>query len=404
MTPEQPPPPAHDNPSHPRLTPPPGAVAYTPTGQPDLSATHPDAISPSHSLHPTRALLTRPLPGFTTPAYAPRRPIRRTTTVIAAVGVLTLIIVSTVLILATNTPPPDTQVRALFTALTNHDGPALQNLDVCHDSPLCDQDALASGYQPPQHVRLDAAQPDNDDHDTITVHYDIDNTNDTDHVGVTRYRHGLLGHEWRITEPPGADLHISSTYWHQAHIAGIDIDTTTNLKTNAAPSPFWAPPGRYTITTTSDPIVDPAHLDLTITDNHQPPPITLTPTIKADLTLQADQQIHTRIDQCAAQPRSNPNVGTSPLDFDSCPFSYDIPYTVVDHLHWTVDQYPTIALHVQDDGTITVATTTPGQATLTYQWTLDIVTPQHWTTASTTMPITIGGHIEVDNGTAVWKT
>jgi hypothetical protein len=90
------------------------------------------------------------------------------------------------------------------------------------------------------------------------------------------------------------------------------------------------------------------------------------------------------IDQCAAQPGPHPTIGTTPLDIiGSCPLSYDIPYTITDTPHWTIDNYPTITLQPHDDGTITVDTTTPGHATLTYRWTLDIVTPQRWTTNTT---------------------
>jgi hypothetical protein len=174
----------------------------------------------------------------------------------------------------------------------------------------------------------------------------------------------------------------------------------TNTDLNPTTPTLWAPPGGYTLTTTGDPLVNPTQMNITVTSTDEPETITINQALRPELTDRVNQQIRTRIDECASQASGHPTIDTSPLL--SCPFSYDSVYTITDNPHWTINAYPVVALRLQDDGTITVTTTTPGQVTFTYRWTLDILPPQTWITANTTTPVTVTGHVVLDQETPTW--
>lgn len=382
----------------------PGAVTYLPTGFPDVHQ-HTAPATPARSNAALPAILQRTITPRRAATQGPRRRHRphRPILIAAAAGVLLLLTTVIIVTAATATTPATVQVRALFTALAERNPEGLAGLHVCGDSPLCTPGALSRGYEPPQHLQIISTdRPANDDL-VITVHYDIGSTGHTDHIGFTRYPHGVIGHEWRITTPPGATLQLHSTYWDTAHLAALDIPTdTTTSNGDRQQSPPWIPPGQYTLTTTGDQLVDPIRTDLTIAGDHNPAPTTLTPTIRADLTQKVNQQIHDRIDQCAAQNELRPAIGSLLDSIHSCPFNYDSPYPGVDSPMWTIDRYPSIALNLGGDRAIIVTTTAPGQATLTYRWTLDFVAPQRWTTETATTPITIGGQVTIDQGAPSW--
>jgi hypothetical protein len=165
---------------------------------------------------------------------------------------------------------------------------------------------------------------------------------------------------------------------------------------------LWAPPGRYTVTTAGDLLVNPVRIDFTVTGPPDPQPVELQPTLRPGLHEEINRQIRDHIDQCAAQRTFQPAVGQSVIG-SRCPFTCSSPYTITDRPQWIVKSYPTITLQLQPDGTVPVTTTAPGRITLTYRWSFDIIEPRTWTTETITEPLTIGGHAAITDNTVAWK-
>ncbi len=230
-----------------------------------------------------------------------------------------------------------------------------------------------------------------------------------DNVQLTRYRRGLFGHGWRITEPPGANLHITNNDGGEITIAGLDPATLNSVGVARAPQSsrftdgFWAPPGTYTASVGGSPLFDPAAVEVTIAADRRAKPIVLNRSIKAGVADEANRQIRGRIDFCAAQHSFQPDADATVPTFASCPFRYDSPYTITDKPQWTVNRYPATSLHIETDGTLTVHTDTPGSATIHYRWTTDILEPRRWTTDTATEPITVGGQLALKQNAIVWS-
>jgi hypothetical protein len=302
---------------------------------------------------------------------------------------------------------PETLIRQLFTALTDRDGDRVRDLASCSSSPLCTAAALHEGYQPPEQLQIRAASTttgtDGNEHRDIPVHYAIAGAAYDETIGVTRYRQGILGHEWRITEPPGATVDLRSAHRDHLHLAGIDVPANPpNDNTGVDRRLPWAPPGRYSVTAAGDQLYEPTQTTITVAGDSDRVSVTISPVIRPNLLAEVERQIRDRIDHCAEQPDLRPDTDPSPVATDTCPFRHDSPYAITDVPMWRVDRYPTITLDVHEDAVITIRTVTPGSATVAYRWTTDIVEPRRWTSTSSTTDFTIDGHVTLNDGVVTW--
>lgn len=161
----------------------------------------------------------------------------------------------------------------------------------------------------------------------------------------------------------------------------------------------WAPPGRYTITAPEHPLFTATPIETTI--GTDPVTLTMSVGIQQAVTSQIQQQIRARLDTCAAVPDLNPSLGQG---ISNCRFRYtpEANHPFIDNVNWTITSYPTIELRVDPAGPVTVHTTQPGHATVTYRWTRDILEPRDWSPANGAADITVAGDVELDNNTPRW--
>lgn len=371
-------------------------VSYTESGYPQPS---PAAVT--HTGQPSQPTRGTPAP---LPAAGPGSESRRRVRwfALAAAALTAVLLVAGAVAVTASGPStePQQQVAAWFATLANRDAARLDVAE-CHGNLLCNRAGLATGYLPPDQVHVTASYPSDRGKDSriVPVSYTVAGVRYDDSVGVTRTRRGFFGHQWLITEPPGGWLDLHGDHWARAQLAGITLFPNAP---DTAWRRLWAPPGQYTITTPGDELFDPVNLTVTVAGGHPSNPINLPTTVKAGIVEQVNQQIHARIDQCAAQPALRPDIDTTPLTRNDCPFGYDSQYAITDRPHWSIRAYPTVQLDVDDHGTVTVHTTIPGKATISYQWTLDVLEPRRWTTATATQDIVVGGHVTIDQTTITW--
>jgi hypothetical protein len=346
--------------------------------------------------------------------FAHRRP-RRGRLLAVAAGLAGAVVAAAVIALPNaDAGPPQQPVQALFAALTAHNGDALNHLVTCAPDPLCTGRGLATGYQPPRDLRIRAVLDGHatptlqaSDHAVVQVRYQVAGTDHDTDIGLTRVAHGLFGHRWRITRPPGGSITLRSPALSQVHLAGADLTLTTPNDTTApdqtaTANRIWAPPGVYTATAVPDPLLTTAPVTITVTGTTDPAETTLPATVQPALTADIDRQVHARIDQCAAQHTMHPNLDPANPAAQRCPITHDSPYTITTQPTWRVDTYPHLTLHPAADGTLQVQTTTAGQASITYSWTTDILEPRRWTPTTATEPITIAGQVTLDHTTPTW--
>lgn len=304
------------------------------------------------------------------------------------------------------TESPEALVRAVFAALTARDGARLGQLARCDGNPLCTATGLTHGYQPPEQLQFTSG-PDRrtltGKSRDVTVRYTVSGTTHQETITVARYRQRLLGHVWLITNYPGGRLDLRSSAYDTLRLAGVEITPNpAAADTQPGPMQLWAPPGAYTVTAAGDPLFEPVTVTVTVADGVDPPAVTVKPTLRPDVLPQIEQQIRTRIDNCAAlhdlEPDTDQRLGT----LRDCPFSHSARTPYTDAPTWTVDRYPTIALDVDETGVVTVRTVTPGAATVRYRWSLSVIEPRQWTDASATKQFDIDGHVVLHGGALTW--
>jgi hypothetical protein len=321
---------------------------------------------------------------------------RRVLLTAALIAVAVLALAAITVIRATSGPGPRDVVASFFTALTTRDPTGLP-AGPCRDNPLCDADALHAGYQAPQDVTIgDATGTGNQRH--VEVSYTVAGQRNTTTVDVLGTSTGMFSSRfWSITTPPGAHLIIPDRTPAPITIAAVRLPTPQP----GQQATVWAPPGQYTLSRAETTLLEAAQTSITVTSG---PPLTIAmpTTIRPAVTETARQLVHARLDACAAKRSFDPAVGPPPT-WHSCPMSYDERYTITTGPAWSIDTYPQLHLQPADDGTIIVATTQPGQATIRFQWTDKLAEPRTWTTVTDTVDITVTGRISTANGELAWQ-
>jgi hypothetical protein len=308
------------------------------------------------------------------------------------------------------THPPDGPVKDLFAALAAHDGERARSLIDC--GPACAGDALRTGYEPPTGVeitstRYGTANPDdqtrrpNRNRAVVAVRYHLGADAHTDAIGLQRTGTGLV-RTWHITRPPGALLDITSTAVPRAHLAGAEVRTVTAPAAgrNTAGA-IRALPGRYTLAGDDTPLLAATSTTVDVAgDRGERIRIALTVTVKPAALDSVRQQIRTRIDTCAQQPTLTPT--SSGGRNTPCPWRGSTQYTFTRNIRWTVVDYPTVTLRLDDASAVTVHTTTPGHVRLDYESTLDVLEPRRWAPQTATVEVTVAGAVTSAGNTISW--
>ncbi len=347
----------------------------------------------------------------------PRLPRRRKLWIAGIAGAVLLVLCGGYLVLQDTWYTPDEPVRQLFAALSARDAAALAGMDEC--GTVCAAGGLSRGYQPPtglQIVGVDygGAAPDDPtrrpdrNRAAVRVRYQVAGRWYDDVVGVERPDAGFL-RRWGLAGPPGGYLQVVSDGLAKATVAGATVDTV-------APAPdlphdvgrTFVPPGVYTVGGTESALWETVPVTVTVAGdlNRFGPDagqrVTLDLRVKPTVVDQVRQQIHQRIDVCAAKASFSPVADPSSIVSD-CPFSALENYTLTQNLKWTVLDYPDIELRIGDDHTVGVKTVKPGHARLDYEYSYDILEPRRWTPTSQTVEVSPGGTVVEDNGAVVWS-
>jgi hypothetical protein len=310
---------------------------------------------------------------------------------------------------------PDRPVRALFAALAERDEAAIRDVVGC-SSPLCRPGALQSGYRPPEKfevvkVEILSYTPDDPTRrpDTslaaVSVRYTIDGVTYSNDVRVQRSASGLF-REWHIAALPGAEIDVVSLTMAKARVAQVEVNTNKPPVSGfkAADAPF-ALPGTYMVTSVDDPLLSAATETVVVAGDVRRQQVDLKVAIKPTVVGEVDKQIRARIDACIPQSTFRPTVGESALS--NCYFDHSTRYTYTDKVHWTLVDYPKVELRVTEDrnagrGGVSVHTTTPGHATITYEYSFNVLEPRVWSPTSATEEINPRGDVVVDAGKIVW--
>ncbi|WP_344133041.1 hypothetical protein [Luedemannella flava] len=295
---------------------------------------------------------------------------------------------------------PDTPVRDLFAALADRDASRLADLGPCGLNPLCQPGALASGYEPPTDLHINSVTTTGglrQNRATVAISYQIAGTPQTAIITLERGT-GLL-RPWQIVDPPGQHLDIRSQHFSSVQLAGAQVPTAVPDRLPASVG-VWAPPGRYTVTAPADPLYVASPIQIIASAAGDMQTITVPVTVQPDAVNEITRQVRAQLDACAAIASFDPQVDT-PL---SCPFDYTPTdyQPFIDSVRWTITRYPEVRLDLAADGAVTVHTTSPGQAQVTYRWTTDIIEPRQWTTATGRTDITVSGGVTEKDAELVW--
>ncbi|GLL08028.1 hypothetical protein [Dactylosporangium matsuzakiense] len=371
----------------------PVSALRTGTGRP--GATHPPGFPIGR-----RVPVTLLPPGLLRTAARPLPPQPRSRRAILAAAIAAAVLLAGAGLLvraATAAPSPRDVVQEFFAALAAHDG-SLTAGSACNRNPLCTAGALDSGYEPPRNVTI-AAETGSREERQVQVAYTLGGHRYTSTVTVTALHSTSVFHgtSWWIRTPPGTQLTGPPATPVPIAVAAARLPTQPADAHDAAPAEIWAPPGRYTITRPETPILETATLTLDVTDNPTTS-ITLPSTIKPAAITTAQQLIHQRLDDCAAQQTFIPSIGR----WGGCPMSYLDKHFVTDAPTWTIQDYPQLDLQPASDGSISVITTAPGRAMIHYRWTNEFIEPRQWHDVTDTREIKVTGNVAADNGVLQW--
>ncbi|MFF5234972.1 hypothetical protein [Dactylosporangium sp. NPDC000521] len=370
-------------------TAPPVLVDYDTTGYPMLPAT------------PPVPRVLRPAGGGGSPG--PRRARLSVRSVAAAVAVLLVAAVAVRCSGIGPTESPESLVRALFAALTAHDGQRVDSLGWCERSPLCSTPGLTTGYQAPENVTILSSTALGRDQHQVKVRYTVGGTSAEESVGLTRHRSGMLGHRWGISELPGARLTVRAEAFDEVHVAGVTVRPNMTERSTTAAEPGWfAPPGAYTVAVDAAVPFAATTVIVVVAGGVDPPTAVITPTLSPDVQPAIEQQIQDRIVQCGKQQEFHPYPPQWRTFQQTCPFAHDPQSPFTKPPVWTVERLPTIMLRVDDRAVVSVKTTSPGIATVRYQWSLDVLEPRQWTDASKTVEFTVDGRVGVADNAPTW--
>jgi hypothetical protein len=310
---------------------------------------------------------------------------------------------------------PDVPVREMFAALEARDSVKLgQYVPGC--GKLCEPGGLRGGYQPPTQVQIvtsnyfpaangDPNQRPDHGQAAVLVRYQLGGRTYQDAVVVGRSSGGWV-RPWGISRPAGTWVDVVSTGVDFATIGVATIKTVQPrqpLEPSRSEGAVFAVPGIYTVTGVTSSLWTSETRELTVAGTTAPArtEITLNLTMKPDVVAAVRRQIKDHLDLCAQSSAFTPATPNNPGPLSDCEFRGLEP-TEPRNTRWTIIDYPQVALHVEDDGSITVHTTTPGHARIDYEYTLYTFNPQ-WIPASQTIEYKVAGSVTEDQGHVAWS-
>jgi hypothetical protein len=305
---------------------------------------------------------------------------------------------------------PTEPVSELFTALEHRDVAGVAKLIDISGSPLTTASALRTGYTPPTHWHIGKVTygaPEEDDTTRrpnrnlayVQVAYKVAGHDDSTLVRVERNNSGWF-RGWTITDGATAMLAAASPYVKHVRVGGaqIAVDTEAGADEGLGPdSGAIALPGQYRVSLpSSEPLFTMKAYALDVIPAQQVPrqravvtPIKLSLSVKPSVVTAVQQQIRSKIDQCAKSTQFAP---------DGCPFEDGAFVYPEPKVSWTINRYPEMTLKPDhdpdaDEALVEVDTTKAGSATARYD---------NYGKTTDHVDISPGGTVTLKNGQPVW--
>jgi hypothetical protein len=373
----------------------------------------PETPRASQPLPGERVSLSRPPeaegpPPVDLPTRRPRTRTRRRALLACTVAVAIVVgLIAVAAVRGASGPGPEELVRTFFASLTARDAAALRAVVSCSSlpvSPMCQDEALQAGYQPPERMHIDGEREETPSGTSrgakqrlMLVSYDVAGQRRTDTVTVGYARTGMFGGRWSIIDPPGSAITVPKPTIAAVKLASLNLPAAAKDEVT-----FWAPPGAYTATRPGNALYEPAETTVVVADT--PVTVTLPAALKTALHGDIEQSIRDRIDACAAQHVFNPNTEPRSSSLHPCPMQHRTLYTITSDPQWSVLRYPTIRLNAAPDGAITITTINPGKAAIHYQWTFDVADPRVWHPVDAVEDIIVEGWAWEADGKPEWIT
>jgi hypothetical protein len=239
----------------------------------------------------------------------------------------------------------------------------------------------------------------------VSVRYSLGGADYTTDVNVARGGSGIW-RSWRLASLPGAKVSVISLTMARVRLANAEI--ATNKPTGAGLRPPDAPfalPGIYTLSPADDPVLTAAASTIVVAADGAEQRIDLKVSIKPHVVAEVEKQIRARIDACVPQSTFHPKVGDSVLN--NCYFDHNTKFTYTDKVRWTLVDYPKVELGITEDqtagtGGVSVHTVSAGHATVSYEYSFDVLEPRRWAPTSATEEIKPRGAVVVADGKIAW--
>jgi len=233
------------------------------------------------------------------------------------------------------------------------------------------------GYAPPANPVVETMRRLDDDRAVAVVGFDLAGTRSRTEVSVTRTR---FWGPWTVAAPSSS---VDITWPHDAEELVAAIDGTALLPGQKLL------PGVYTVGTAAHDAYEsagevPLVVSASDTDVAVAPPIRP----RADLVPRLSALVNTYLDTCAA------NADDEATFVPGCPLRLTVGLPWPENISWRIDSYPVVSLVIGDLRPLEVATTTPGQATATFE--------QDGDGKSRSIEVKAVGWIELDDGRMVW--
>ena len=369
----------------------------------------------------------------------------------AVVVIAALVAADRYFVQSRNADGPEPVVRALFSALGQLDEATASALGVCANSPVCTQDGLNDGYEPPEDLQItgvEYGEPKSGDltrrpdksRAAVHVSYRIGQETYQDTFFLSQ---GIdVQHTWKFDNPVGRHVLVRSQFAVYANVAGAKVQLASAQKDGeGAVRALWLVPGIYDIAGASSVLFDTTPVRLTVAGRDTCVPLpdssairshmtksldgrssvqilnncdgletTVNVTLKTGLMDTVNRQVKDYLDGCAAQSVFKPRTQLRKTTY-ACPFfedNYAQKAGVMRNLTWSITKYPDLTLSTTGER-VAASTITPGAATVSFDWSNDFFAANKpsakWERITEEVKITVEGQVtvgEADPSSILW--